>query len=56
MTSAEQKWYLSLDGEYYDSDKYDSRDEAVFEGVKMFRAVDTGQDDFNDLYPDGKED
>ena len=56
MNSAKQGWYLSPDGEYYDGYEYGSRDEAVFAGVEMFRAVDTGQDDFNDLYLDGKED
>lgn len=54
MSNAKQEWYLSPDGEHFNVGEYDSRDEAVFEGVKMLRAVDTGQVAFNDLYPDGK--
>lgn len=52
--TAKEEWYLSPDGEYYDAGAYDSRDEAVYAGCSMFRAVETGQAECNDLYPDGK--
>ena len=56
MKQAKEEWYLSSDGEYYNSDVYGSRDEAINAGWDLFHKVDTGEDEFNDLYPNGKDD
>lgn len=53
MTDAKHEWYLSLDGEYFGVGSYGSRDAAINDGIRMFQSIDSGQEEFNELYPDG---
>lgn len=48
--SKESRWWLSSDGEYYGIGPYDSKDEAIFAGIEMYREVTSGAVSWNDLY------